>query len=215
MAGAKTKQNGFNRTLALLGALGSGLSVFALVAHAWEQGLAAPVAVIVGFYNACLSVALGWAEPPLRAFADALSAWTGFNFHLYPHWKTSIVAYGILGTAGLSAWLEHELGLPASWWTRGLSGFAGVLLGVVDAMLQRDLEPGQLFYGLSQVFGASYLLVVVFGVAALMFIAGSLFRNTRGFETEVMATAGARMLTIFAGALAWLLTNAGSNLVGL
>jgi hypothetical protein len=90
-----------------------------------------------------------------------------------------------------------------------------VLLGIVDAMLQRDVEPDQLFYGLSQVFGASYLLVVVFGLAAMMFVAGSLFRNTKGFETEVMATAGARMLTIFAGALAWLLTNAGSNLVGL
>jgi hypothetical protein len=215
MSGAQTKPDGFNRTLTLLGALGSGLSVFALVANAWEQGLAAPIAVIVEFYNACLGVALGWAEPPLRAFADALSAWTGFDLRLYPHWKTSIVAYGILGTAGLSAWLEHEFRLPANWWTRGLSGLAGVLLGIVDAMLQRDVEPDQLFYGLSQVFGASYLLVVVFGLAAMMFVAGSLFRNTKGFETEVMATAGARMLTIFAGALAWLLTNAGSNLVGL
>jgi hypothetical protein len=215
-----TRDGSFNRTLSVLGALFSGLSVFALIANAWTEGLAAPIELIVGFYNSCLNLLLGWAEPLLRALADALRAWTGFDLHLYAHWKMSVVAYGILVGAGLNALAERTFAPSLHLPMRVLCGAAGVAVGIVDALLQRDVEPGEAFYGLWQVFGSSYLLVITFAFAAMLALAGILFQRGEGSfvgpaDAERLWAAGSRTLYVYAGALAWVLTNAGSKLIGL
>jgi hypothetical protein len=215
-----TRDGSFNRTLSVLGALFSGLSVFALIASAWTDGLAQPIELIVGYYNSCLNLLLGWAEPLLRALADALRAWTGFDLHLHAHWKTSVVAYGILVGAGLSALAERMFAPALHAPMRVLCGAAGVAVGIVDALLQRDVEPGEAFYGLWQVFGSSYLLVITFAFAAMLALGGIVFRHgERSFvgpaDAERLWAAGSRTLYVYAGALVWVLTNAGSKLIGL
>lgn len=216
----KTGEDAFKRTLSVIGMLFGGLSVFALIAKAWTEGLAAPIELVVDFYNACLNLLLGWAEPYLRALAETLRAWTGYDLHLYAHWKTSVVAYGVLVGAGLSAVAERKFPPSLHLPMRVLASLAGVAVGIVDALLQRDVQPGETFYALWQAFGSSYILIITFAVAAVLAVTGFVFRHAErammsAADAELCWAAGRRTLLIYAGALAWALTNAGSKLVGL
>lgn len=214
------REGTFARTQTVLGALVGGLSIFALIAKTWESGIAMPLRLLVDTYNGLLNLFLGWAQPYLLALAETLNGWTNLDLHLYPHWKASIVAYGILVGAGVSAWCESRFPGAPRWLISGLAGAAGVVVGLIDAMLQRDLQPGEQFYGLWQLVGQSYLLVLTFAVAAMLAATGYMsLHATQSFmsraDADVYWTAGKRTLGIYAGAAAFALLGAGGKLLGL
>jgi hypothetical protein len=221
MPDAATKnESTFAATQRVLGALMGGLSIFALVAKTWIGGIAAPIALLVDTYNAFLDFFLGWAQPYLHALAETLSAWTGFKLQLYPHWKESIVAYGVLVGAGVSAWTEMKFPSAPRLLVAVLASAAGVVVGLTDAMLQRDLQPDEAFYGLWQMLGQNYLLVIAFATGALFAFAGVAFRRSQpGFlsvqDQDLCWAVGERTLGIFAGAAAFALMGAGGKALGL
>jgi hypothetical protein len=217
----KAKREGtFARTQNVLGTLVGGLSIFALIAKTWEGGIAAPLELIVDTYNALLDFFLGWAQPYLHVIAETLGAWTGFDLHLYPHWKESLVAYGILVGAGLSAWGEIKFPSLPSWLINVVASAAGVAVGFIDAILQRDLHPGDAFYDVWQAMGQSYLLALTFTVAALLALAGYMsIRAAHPFmnrtDAEVCLAVGKRTLAIYAAAATFALLGAGGKLLGI
>ena len=219
--GRKEKGEGaFARTQKVLSTLVGGLSIFALVAKTWEGGIAAPIELVVDTYNALLSLFLGWAQPILHAFAETLGRWTGFALHLYPHWKESLVAYGILVGAGLSAWGEAKFPSAPSWLINVVASAAGVGVGFVDAILQRDLHPGDAFYDVWQMVGQSYLLALTFSVAAMAALVGYMsLHAAQPFmsrtDAAVCWAAGTRTLAIYAGAATFALLGAGGKLLGI
>lgn len=216
----KQRESTFARTQRVLGTLVGGLSIFALITKSWESGIATPLELLVDTYNGLLNFFLGWAQPYLHALTETLAGWTGLDLLLYPHWKASMVAYGILVGAGLSAWGESKFPGAPQWLISILAGGAGVVVGLVDAMLQRDLQTGEPFYGLWQLIGQSYLLVLTFAFAVMLAAVGytSLHATqpfmTRG-DAQVCWTAGKRTLGIYAGAAAFALFGAGGKLLGI
>jgi hypothetical protein len=213
-------EGAFARTQKVLGTLVGGLSIFALVARTWEGGIAAPIELLVETYNALLSFFLGWAQTYLHALAETLGRWTGFALHLYPHWKESLVAYGILVGAGLSAWGEVTFPRAPSWLINAVASATGVAVGFVDAILQRDLRPGDAFYDLWQLVGQSYILALTFSLAAMAALVGYMsLRAAHPFlsrrDAEICWTAGKRTLAIYAGAATFALLGAGGKLLGI
>jgi len=213
-------EGAFARTQQVLGTIVGGLSIFALIAKTWEGGIAAPLELVVDTYNALLSFFLGWAQPYLHEFAEALGRWTGFELHLYPHWKESLVAYGILVGAGLSAWGEVKFVSVPSWLIGVVASAAGVAVGFADAILQRDLHPGDAFYDVWQVVGQSYLLALTLIVAATVALAGYLsLHMAQPFmsraDAEICWTGGKRTLAIYASAATFAILGAGGKLLGI
>lgn len=214
----KKSEGAFNRTRSVLGTLVGAFSIFALIAKTWEGGLAVPVELLIDTYNAFLDFFLGWAQPYLQALAETLGAWTGFDLHLYPHWKASVVAYGILVGAGVSAWVEAKFPSVPQLAVSIFAGAAGVVVGLIDAMLQRDLQPDDQFYALWQMLGQSYLLVLTFAVAATFALVGLLLRRgERSFmsvaDAELCLSVGKRTLAIYAGAAVFALFAVAGKLL--
>jgi len=214
----KKSESTFDRTRSVLGMIVGAFSIFALIAKTWEGGLAVPFVLLIDTYNAFLNFFLGWAQPYLQGLAETLSAWTGFDLHLYPHWKASVVAYGVLVGAGVSAWGEAKFPSVPQLAVSIVAGMAGVAVGLLDAMLQRDLQPGDQFYGLWQVIGQSYLFVLTFGMAATMALTGFLLRHgERSFmsvaDAELCLDVGKRTLAMYAGAAVFLLLAVAGKLL--
>jgi hypothetical protein len=223
MADAATPGKGestFASTKKFLGRLMGGLSIFALVAKTWASGIATPLQLLVETYDAFLNFFLGWAQPYLHAAAETLGAWTGLDLHLYPHWKVSVVAYGILVGAGLSAWANVKFPSAPKLPVAILSSAAGVMVGLIDALQQRDLQPGESFYGLWQAIGQNYLLVLTLAFAAMLALLGLVSRRAKqsflsARDADLCWTVGERALGIYAGAAAFALAGVGGKLLGL
>jgi hypothetical protein len=221
MADATASKKGegtFNRTRSALGTLVGAFSIFALIAKTWERGLAVPIELLIDAYNGFLNFFLGWAQPYLQEFAETLSTWTGFDLHLYPHWKASVVAYGILVGAGVSSWAEAKFPSVPQLAISVVAGAAGVAVGLLDAMLQRDLQPGDQFYALWQMIGQSYLFVLTFIIASTLAIAGLVLRRgERSFmsvaDAELCLDVGKRTLAMYAGAAVFALCAVAGKLL--
>jgi hypothetical protein len=174
--------------------------------------------LLVDGYGAFLEFTLGWAQPILEAVAHSLQAWTGMDLQLHPQWKAIVVAVGILVGAAASAWAEAKLPSLPAWLARGFAGAAGVLTGLTLAMFEPQLQPGEDFYTLWQVFGQSYFLIFTFAAAVMLAIAGSVFgRAKHSFVSEADAklcwTVGERALSIYAGAAGFMVLGVGGKLL--
>ena len=122
--------------------------------------------------------------------------------------------------AGLSAWAKTKLPSAPQLPITIVASAVGVVVGLVDAMLQRDLQPGEAFFGLWQVIGQNYLLVLTFAFAAMLAVLGLVARrSTQSFlsprDADLCWTVGERALGIYAGAAAFALVGVGGKILGL
>ena len=76
-----------NNTLTQLGIILSGISVLALVSHAFDVGFSVVFEGVVSWYNTFLSLTIGWLQYPIRWVIEAIAGWFSVPFILHEHWK--------------------------------------------------------------------------------------------------------------------------------
>ena len=79
--------------LSKLGVVLGGISVLALIHHAVQFGLAETIAILVGWYDRFLSVALGWI--PIEEFLEWLLSVFSVDLNVNPHWKHIFVVSNV------------------------------------------------------------------------------------------------------------------------
>ena len=108
-----------------LGIVVAALSLFALFKQFLDVGLAAPIRLMLDYYQQLLHALLGWADGPLNNFVAVIRSVTQLPLKLDPNWKHVFVLL----------WLYFSSDAKTNWATR--KGFAifSVLLGGFIALI--------------------------------------------------------------------------------
>jgi hypothetical protein len=219
-----TPRHTMSRVLAILSMILGGLSVFALIEDGLRNGFAAPVKLVIDYYHLFLEVTLGWAQPYLHWFIEMLRSLSGWDLHLQPWWKINVAASVIVAGALASSIAAYE---GVRWWVRIPILAVGALAGVLTAT-----KPMVMDDWLSQQLGENIILFIVFasaaGLSVLWFLDLVLgrFRFLPAFlqfllrplllpAAGVFGETAVRVVSIFAGAMVWVVANAGLKLLGL
>ena len=83
------------QVLGLISFILAGLSVVALVQHAFAFGLASAMRIILHYYENILNIALSWAEPLIKHQLRTIQEWLLIDLNLDGRWKHVFVLIGI------------------------------------------------------------------------------------------------------------------------
>ncbi len=146
-------------TLAKLGVVLGGISVLALLQQAITLGLAKAIATMVAWYDAFLSVALGWLKPPIEALLVWVCAIVGFQVELHDHWKHVFVIANVYFMRNAFTYtretqeglIEHDI--PATASVVAIALILSALTAGLTGVLRPTDFPSSLLVALVPLFG--------------------------------------------------------------
>lgn len=83
----------FNATLKILSAMAGAMSVFLLISHSIEFGIASALHLILKQYSMVLDFLFGWLTPIVFSLASTISKILGWTYPLTEHWKHVFVLF--------------------------------------------------------------------------------------------------------------------------
>src|SRR3972149_8520062 len=116
----------------LLGLVGSALSVIGLMQYGFGFGVGPLLLLIVDRYDQFLADFLGWAKPPIEAFARFF----GWHIVLYPQWKHILVLQSLFFFSGARA--DYATGRTSTAIARFL---LGLIIAVITAITAGRIPP--------------------------------------------------------------------------
>lgn len=118
-----------------LGLILGAMSVLALIEYGFDYGFGPTFTLLLTYYDNLIHALVGWwAEPIIEAWLADLSAYFGWDLHLYPHWKHVFVLMEIylLRDASLSLRIGHQgTALFDLMWGLFIAGTTSISVGVM------------------------------------------------------------------------------------
>ena len=225
-----------------LGYFAGALSIASLLVQAISQGWVAPMQAIFDYYHSALEVLLGWATPAIDWIAAAASYWFPETpLYVRPSWKHSIVLSTLVVAVAVRTFLQSATVYKLSKFevTTLLLFVAFVFANGIFTFTPSSQAPGPISQWLitnvtnnveavrsvlvvvNYLYFSAILLVIVPMLLIFFFLADRELRSSLT-ASELMMTlrvaawhASASALAPIAGALLFIITNAGLKFVGM